>query len=83
MCLGVVDNCSVEFTEVLPGVTVAGENEHDESVGRPEQLSDTDELKLDPDTLTVKLAIFPAVILTLEGDAESEKSMPVPLRLAV
>jgi hypothetical protein len=64
-------------------VTVAGENEHDDCDGRPEQLSDTGELKLDPDTLTVKLAILPAPILTLEGDVESEKSMPVPLRLAV
>jgi hypothetical protein len=49
----VVDTCSVDFANVLPGVTAAGENEQDDDPGRPEQLSATDELKADPSELTV------------------------------
>lgn len=53
MCLEVVANRIAEFTDVLPGVTVAGENEHEVAAGRPEQLNETDEPKLGPNEATV------------------------------
>jgi len=49
----VVTNCRVELTAVLPGVTLAGKNEHEAAAGKPEQLSDTGDPKLAPNEFKV------------------------------
>lgn len=38
--------CNAEFTDVLPGVTDAGEKLHEDAPGKPEQLNETGEPKL-------------------------------------
>jgi hypothetical protein len=59
----------------LAGVTDAGENLHVEFTGCPEHVSATAELKpLSPPTVTVNEAVFPALIVMVDGDALILKS---------
>jgi hypothetical protein len=53
LCRDVVVKFNVAVTDEAPGVGAAGLNEHADSVGRPEQLSDTAEPKLPPSGFTV------------------------------
>src|SRR5947209_6077084 len=76
------------MTEVAPpspGVTVEGEKVHETPVGNPEQDNPTAELKGPPTglTLIVNFTDCPCLTLAEVGLAEREKSIPVPLRLAV
>jgi hypothetical protein len=76
----------VEFAEVLPGETEAGEKEQLAPAGSPDaHVRATDEPKFPPDavTETVKTAEFPALTVKLEGERLIEKSTPVPLSEAV
>ena len=70
-----------ELTEPVPGVSDELEKEHLALFGRPEHARLTAQLKLPPRalTVTVELAVLPAVTLALEGEAEMAKSTPVPL----
>src|SRR5438105_14043762 len=70
-----------ELADPVPGVSDELEKEHLAAFGRPEHARPTDQLKVPPSALavTVELAVFPAVMLALEGEAEMAKSTPVPL----
>src|SRR6266567_3648221 len=68
-----------------PGVTIDGEKLQEPPLGSPEQDNATAELKLPSSgfTVTVNFTDWPCLTLAEAGLAAMEKSIPVPLRLAV
>ena len=84
-CLAVVWIVRLEFAEPLFGEMPPGENWHFASAGSPEQLRLTLLLKVFPTSVavTVYCALLPALTVTLEGEAVSVKSSPLPLSATV
>jgi hypothetical protein len=70
-----------ELTVPAPGTSGVLENVHLAPFGSPEHERLTDHVKLSPTVLavTVNAAVLPPVMIALVGEAEMEKSSPVPL----
>lgn len=83
--LGLVVTVSLELAPLLPGTTLDGDNAHVANVGGPVHVSATVALTVPPtgNTLTVAVPDRPRFTLMLEGLTPTEKSMPIPLKLAV
>ena len=78
----------VEGAPVDVGVTELGLSEQDEPAGAPLQVRATEEVKpFKPVTVTVVVAVPPAAMLSVAGDAATVKSglvvVPVPVSVAV